>query len=220
MILLAAFPLYKVWPPDQGVLLMLVAVQTIDLHSLLLAIHGFFESLGVDEIRRRCQADDKPLRMVKTILHELCKLKGTEIYRYAWRTAPAHACSVRLCCKSVWPCHVASIALLPTPCWCVHSAKASGVLAANISLLIAQDSRADAVVLSAGTPRTFLSTAQRQAQTASQSSSPTSTSTSRRSRAMGRYAAVYQQHPAHTGRQEQQVQACPVTPASRRAGQA
>lgn len=57
------------------------AVQSIDLHSLLLSIHGFFEALGVDEIRRRCQADDKPLRMVKTILHELCKLKGTEIYR-------------------------------------------------------------------------------------------------------------------------------------------
>lgn len=62
---------------------MLAAVQTIDLYSLLLATHGFFESLGVDEIRRRSQADDKPLRMVKTILHELCKLKGTEIYRYA-----------------------------------------------------------------------------------------------------------------------------------------
>lgn len=55
--------------------------QTIDLRSLLLSIHGFFESLGVDEIRRRSHADDKPLRMVKTILHELCKLKGTDIYR-------------------------------------------------------------------------------------------------------------------------------------------
>lgn len=59
-----------------------VSVQSIDLYSLLLSIHGFFESLGVDEIRRRSQADDKPLRMVKTILHELCKLKGTEIYRW------------------------------------------------------------------------------------------------------------------------------------------
>lgn len=58
-------------------------MQTIDLYSLLLAIHGFFEALGVDEIRRRSQADDKPLHMVKTILHELCKLKGTEIYRSA-----------------------------------------------------------------------------------------------------------------------------------------
>ena len=34
-----------------------------------------FMGLGVDEIRRRGAEDDKPLRMVKTILHELCKLK-------------------------------------------------------------------------------------------------------------------------------------------------
>lgn len=37
------------------------------------AIHEFFVGLGVDEIRRRGAADDKPLRMVKTLLHELCK---------------------------------------------------------------------------------------------------------------------------------------------------
>ena len=37
---------------------------------------AFFHSLGVDEIRRRGQCDDKPLRMVKTILHEVCKLVG------------------------------------------------------------------------------------------------------------------------------------------------
>ena len=47
----------------------------MDLPALLLAIHGFFEGLGVDEIRRRGAADDKPLRMVKTLLHELCKRK-------------------------------------------------------------------------------------------------------------------------------------------------
>jgi cytoskeleton-associated protein 5 len=57
------------------------AVQTIDLRGLLLSLHAFFEALGVEEIRRRSHADDKPLRMVKTILHELCKLKGTEIYK-------------------------------------------------------------------------------------------------------------------------------------------
>jgi cytoskeleton-associated protein 5 len=55
--------------------------QTIDLRGLLLSLHAFFEALGVEEIRRRSHADDKPLRMVKTILHELCKLKGTEIYK-------------------------------------------------------------------------------------------------------------------------------------------
>lgn len=53
----------------------------MDLRALLLSLHGFFEALGVEEIRRRSNADDKPLRMVKTILHELCKLKGTEIYK-------------------------------------------------------------------------------------------------------------------------------------------
>lgn len=42
---------------------------------LLLTIHEFFCKLGVDEIRRRGSLDDKPLRMVKTILHELCKLE-------------------------------------------------------------------------------------------------------------------------------------------------
>jgi hypothetical protein len=36
----------------------------------------------VEEIRRRASRDDKPLRMVKTILHELCKLKGSDIYKY------------------------------------------------------------------------------------------------------------------------------------------
>ncbi|KAF9609857.1 hypothetical protein IFM89_018842, partial [Coptis chinensis] len=35
--------------------------------------------LGMEEIRKRAGADDKPLRMVKTILHELCKLRGTAI---------------------------------------------------------------------------------------------------------------------------------------------
>ncbi len=40
-----------------------------------MSIHDYFMGLGVDEIRRRGAEDDKPLRMVKTILHELCKLK-------------------------------------------------------------------------------------------------------------------------------------------------
>jgi hypothetical protein len=51
-------------PPEQGV----------DLDGLLFCLHDFFLFLGVDEIRRRSSSDDKPLRMVKTILHELCKL--------------------------------------------------------------------------------------------------------------------------------------------------
>lgn len=52
-------------------------LQDIDLNELLLGIHSFFMGLGVDEIRRRGAEDDKPLRMVKTVLHELCKLKAS-----------------------------------------------------------------------------------------------------------------------------------------------
>lgn len=48
----------------------------------MLSIHSFFESLGADDIRRRGAREDKPLRMVKTILHELCKSKGQDIYTY------------------------------------------------------------------------------------------------------------------------------------------
>ena len=40
-----------------------------------MSIHDYFMGLGVDEIRRRGAEDDKPLRMVKTVLHELCKLQ-------------------------------------------------------------------------------------------------------------------------------------------------
>lgn len=52
-------------------------MQELDLDMLLMSIHDYFMGLGVDEIRRRGAEDDKPLRMVKTILHELCKLKVT-----------------------------------------------------------------------------------------------------------------------------------------------
>ncbi|KIY92525.1 microtubule organization protein [Monoraphidium neglectum] len=38
-------------------------IDAVDLRQLLFAIHSFFESLGVDEIRRRGGRDDKPLRM-------------------------------------------------------------------------------------------------------------------------------------------------------------
>ena len=55
-----------------------VAAQELDLDMLLMSIHDYFMGLGVDEIRRRGAEDDKPLRMVKTMLHELCKLKVCE----------------------------------------------------------------------------------------------------------------------------------------------
>ena len=58
-------------------------VASVDVGALLLDIHDFFLFLGVDEIRRRSGVEDKPLRMVKTILHELCKLLGYGIYSHA-----------------------------------------------------------------------------------------------------------------------------------------
>ncbi|GFH32238.1 uncharacterized protein HaLaN_31425, partial [Haematococcus lacustris] len=62
-------------------------IETIDLHVLLLAVHKFFDALGGEEIRRRGAREDKPLRMVKTVLHEVCKLKGSAIHDYT-RTIP------------------------------------------------------------------------------------------------------------------------------------
>ena len=38
-----------------------------------MCVHRFLDELGVDEVRQRGAADDKPLRMVKTLVHELCK---------------------------------------------------------------------------------------------------------------------------------------------------
>jgi hypothetical protein len=55
-------------------------LRSVDVSALLLEVHDFFDSLGVDEIRRRGQADDKPLRMVKTILHEVTKLLGHDVH--------------------------------------------------------------------------------------------------------------------------------------------
>ena len=55
---------------------------TIDLSFLLMCLHDYFMYLGVEEIRKRSAAEDKPLRMVKTILHQVCKLAGYSIYQY------------------------------------------------------------------------------------------------------------------------------------------
>ncbi|XP_024396661.1 protein MOR1 [Physcomitrium patens] len=51
----------------------------VDLDRILQSIHEYFEELGMAEIRKRAGADDKPLRMVKTLLHELVKLRGAAI---------------------------------------------------------------------------------------------------------------------------------------------
>lgn len=54
-------------------------IYEVDLDRLLQSIHEYLQDLGMEEIRRRAGADDKPLRMVKTVLHELVKLRGTAI---------------------------------------------------------------------------------------------------------------------------------------------
>lgn len=65
--------------------------EGVDLAALLFSLHDFFMFLGVDEIRKRSSSDDKPLRMVKTILHELCKIKGYGIYNYTAGIPGRHA---------------------------------------------------------------------------------------------------------------------------------
>ncbi|ONK78042.1 uncharacterized protein A4U43_C02F13600 [Asparagus officinalis] len=54
-------------------------IYEVDLDRVLQSIHIYLQELGMEEIRRRAGADDKPLRMVKTVLHELVKLRGTAI---------------------------------------------------------------------------------------------------------------------------------------------
>ncbi|KAJ6841944.1 protein MOR1-like [Iris pallida] len=56
-----------------------VTIHDVDLDRVLQSIHVYLQDLGMEEIRRRAGADDKPLRMVKTVLHELVKLRGTAI---------------------------------------------------------------------------------------------------------------------------------------------
>lgn len=50
----------------------------VDVDMVLFSVHTFLMSLGVEEIRKRGSEDDKPLRMIKTLLHELCKVLCTE----------------------------------------------------------------------------------------------------------------------------------------------
>ena len=62
--------------------------------QVLLTIHGYFMTLSVDEIKRRSQEDDRPLRMVKTVLYELTKA------RLAVRWSPtSNACVSRHPCS-------------------------------------------------------------------------------------------------------------------------
>ncbi|CAG9467392.1 unnamed protein product [Pedinophyceae sp. YPF-701] len=54
-------------------------VDAIDVDALLLSAHTFLMELGLEEIRRRGQGADKPLRMVKTVVHQLCRALGPRI---------------------------------------------------------------------------------------------------------------------------------------------
>nr|GEW51009.1 protein MOR1 [Tanacetum cinerariifolium] len=54
-------------------------INEVDIDCILQSIHVYLQELGVEEIKRSAGADDMPLRMVKTVLHELVKLNGTAI---------------------------------------------------------------------------------------------------------------------------------------------
>jgi cytoskeleton-associated protein 5 len=60
----------------------------LDVSEVLLTIHSFFMVLGVDEIRRRGADDDRPLRMVKTVLYELTKVLGPGINAHLTKVPP------------------------------------------------------------------------------------------------------------------------------------
>ncbi|RHN39552.1 putative VHS domain-containing protein [Medicago truncatula] len=54
-------------------------IYDVNLDRILQSIHLYLQDLGMEEIKRRAGADDKPLRMVKTVLFELVKLCGAAI---------------------------------------------------------------------------------------------------------------------------------------------
>ena len=64
---------------------------SVDISFILLCLHDYFMFLGVEEIRKRSAAEDKPLRMVKTILHQICKLVGYNVYQYTTGIPGRHA---------------------------------------------------------------------------------------------------------------------------------
>lgn len=56
--------------------------EGLNLEAVMNAANGFLCSLERPAMRERLVLDDKPLRMVKTILHELCKCVGKDIYTH------------------------------------------------------------------------------------------------------------------------------------------
>ena len=81
--------------------------------EVLLAVHEFFQQLGIDEIRQRGNTDDKPLRMVKTLLHELCKRRVRR--RSECLADPPLSCD---------PCHVFAASHVPDQPQCNRLSRA------------------------------------------------------------------------------------------------
>jgi len=65
-----------------------VSLAGLDVSEVLLTVHSFFMVLGVEEIRRRGAEDDRPLRMVKTVLYELTKVLGPAIRTHLTKVPP------------------------------------------------------------------------------------------------------------------------------------
>ena len=57
-------------------------MQEVDTGEMLLVIHHYLMSLGLDEICRRGARDEENLKLVKSILHELCRLKASSTTRH------------------------------------------------------------------------------------------------------------------------------------------
>ncbi|XP_042752685.1 protein MOR1 [Lactuca sativa] len=54
-------------------------IDDVNIDRILQSIHVYLEELGVEEIRRRAGTEERPFRMVKTLLYELVKLRGPAI---------------------------------------------------------------------------------------------------------------------------------------------
>lgn len=66
--------------------------------EVLWGVHGFLDALGIDEVRARGQQDDKPLRMVKTLVYELCKALVRSCHAVATVLAYTKVCSAQAAC--------------------------------------------------------------------------------------------------------------------------
>ena len=54
--------------------------EGLQVEAVLVGVNAFLGSLERGEMRERLRSDDKPLRMVKTVINELCKIKGKGVY--------------------------------------------------------------------------------------------------------------------------------------------